>query len=69
METTSRNRRINVQIYNYIYVPSLLCAEMVWAELVMCRTGYVHSWPGTKQVGGEVEGLLSAKFDEEIKWK
>ena len=22
-----------------------------------------------KQGGGEVEGLLSAKFDEEIKWK
>ena len=33
-----RNRRINVQIYNYIYVPSLLCAEMV-----MCRVGYVPS--------------------------
>ena len=40
-----RNRHINVQIYNYICVPSLLCAElcaeMVWAELVMCRIGYV----------------------------
>ena len=30
-------------IYNYIFVPSLLCAEMVWAELVMCRVGYVLS--------------------------
>ena len=38
-----RNRRIIVQIYNYIYVPSLLCAEMVWAEMVMCRVGYVPS--------------------------
>ena len=37
------NRRINVQIDNYIYVPSLLCAEMVWAELVMCRVGYMQS--------------------------
>ena len=29
-----------------IYVPSLLCAEMVCAELVMCRVCYVPSWPG-----------------------
>ena len=51
-------------------MPSLLCAEMVWAELVMCRAGYALSLlcaELTEQVGGEVEGLLSAKFDEKIK--
>ena len=30
-------------MYSNIYVPSLLCAELVWAELVMCRVGYVPS--------------------------
>ena len=30
-------------MYSYIYVPSLLCAELVWAELVMCRVGYMPS--------------------------
>ena len=30
-------------MYSYIYVPSLLCAELVWAELVIYRVGYVPS--------------------------
>ena len=30
-------------MYSYIYVPSLLCAELVWAELVVCTVGYVPS--------------------------
>ena len=30
-------------MYSYVCVPSLLCAELAWAELVMCRGGYVPS--------------------------
>ena len=34
---------VRTERYAYVYVQSLLCAELVWAQLVMCRVGYVPS--------------------------